>query len=100
MLRKSLSLLFAVGMTITASSAHAWGQNGHRIIGELAEAHLTEQTRVAIQPLLEGDSLAEISTWADEMRSDQARFGVNNLRSGITSTSTTQKQCMSTFMLI
>ncbi|MEQ2353731.1 S1/P1 nuclease [Pseudoalteromonas piscicida] len=74
MLRKSLSLLFAVGMTITTSSAYAWGQNGHRIIGELAEAHLTEQTRVAIQPLLEGDSLAEISTWADEMRSDPSTF--------------------------
>ncbi|MBE0375360.1 hypothetical protein PFLA_b0193 [Pseudoalteromonas flavipulchra NCIMB 2033 = ATCC BAA-314] len=40
----------------------------------MAEAHLTEQTRVAIQPLLEGDSLAEISTWADEMRSDPGTF--------------------------
>lgn len=74
MLRKSISLLFAVGMTLTTSDAAAWGQNGHRIIGELAELHLTDHTRLAIKPLLEGDSLAEVSTWADEMRSDPSTF--------------------------
>jgi len=54
--------------------ANAWGQNGHRIIGKVAEQHLTATTKQAIMPLLENESLAQVSTWADEMRSNPAHF--------------------------
>lgn len=52
----------------------AWSQNGHRIVGKIAENHLTEQTKQAIKPLLSGDKLAEVTTWADEMRSNPEEF--------------------------
>lgn len=61
-------------LLLTTHNASAWGQNGHRIIGQIAEVHLTPTTQSALLPLLEGESLAQISTWADEMRSDPSAF--------------------------
>ena len=45
-----------------------WGKTGHRITGEVAEAHLTEKAKIEIAKILSDPSLANASTWADEMR--------------------------------
>ncbi|BBN83416.1 endonuclease [Pseudoalteromonas sp. A25] len=74
MLTTKISSLALAAALLTSSQALAWGQNGHRIVGELASLHLTPTTQNALLPLLEGDSLAEVSTWADEMRSDNSTF--------------------------
>lgn len=57
-----------------ATAAHAWGELGHRAIGEAVQAHLDAATRDAIarivapgQPLAEG-TLAELSVWPDRIR--------------------------------
>ena len=47
-----------------------WGKTGHRVIGEIAERNLTEEARIKIRELLDNQSLAVVSTWADEMRSN------------------------------
>lgn len=60
-------------MLISAPS-HGWGQNGHRIVAQIAEWHLTPTTVMASKKLLDGDKLAEVSTWADEMRSSRDVF--------------------------
>ena len=52
-----------------SNNAAAYGQNGHRVIGQIAEWHLTPATKQAIEKLLGGDLLPEVTTWADEMRS-------------------------------
>ena len=44
----------------------AWGAQGHRITGLVAEAFLTPRARIAIQSLLGGESLADESTWMDQ----------------------------------
>ncbi len=49
---------------------YVWGQNGHRVVGEIADRHLTLQARQRITELLDGQSLAQVGTWADEIRSD------------------------------
>ena len=67
------SLLMAV-LILTTNAVFAWGQNGHRIIGKIAENHITDATRDSLQPLLNGDQLAAITTWADEMRSNPSPF--------------------------
>ena len=56
------------------SKSHAWAQNGHRVVGQIAENHLTDTTKMAIRHLLEGDKLPEVTTWADEMRSNPDTF--------------------------
>ena len=50
--------------------AEDWGKTGHRVIGEVAQQHLTPKTAAAVNVLLDGMSLAFVSTYADEIRSD------------------------------
>ena len=47
-----------------------WGQIGHRATGWIAQDLLNAQARQAVERVLEGNSLAEVSTWMDEVRSD------------------------------
>ena len=47
-----------------------WGKIGHRVVGEIAERQLTPEVREKVRKMLEGQSLAVVSTWADEMRSN------------------------------
>ena len=54
--------------------AHAWGQLGHRVIGELADARISGKTRAEIALILGEEDLAEASTWPDEQRSNSAPF--------------------------
>lgn len=50
--------------------AEDWGKTGHRVIGKVAQEHLTPKTAAAVDALLDGMSLAFVSTYADEIRSD------------------------------
>jgi len=66
-------LLGIVILAWTASySAFGWGQTGHRIVGEIATAHLKPCTEKKISAILKGESLALCSTWMDEIKSDKA----------------------------
>ena len=49
-----------------------WGQNGHRATGKIAENHLNKRAKKRIDKLLNGQSLAFVSTYADEIKSDSA----------------------------
>ena len=49
-----------------------WGQNGHRATGKIAENHLKKKAKKKIDKLLNGQSLAFVSTYADEIKSDRA----------------------------
>ncbi len=53
-------------------SGWSWGAIGHRVIGKIAEKHLTKKARKRIQRVLGTESLAEVSTWMDFVRSDDA----------------------------
>jgi hypothetical protein len=48
-----------------------WGQTGHRATGEIAENHLTRKAKKKIDKLLKGQTLAFVSTFADEIKSDR-----------------------------
>ncbi|MCW8109850.1 S1/P1 nuclease [Alteromonas ponticola] len=52
----------------------AWGQTGHRVTGAIAEHYLSPNAKAALNDLLPNESLAEASTWADEMRSNPHPF--------------------------
>ncbi|MEZ9537426.1 S1/P1 nuclease [Shewanella sp. 10N.286.51.B8] len=55
----------------TSQQAQAFGQLGHRIIGEIAQNNLSKTAQEKINQLTKGESLAQMSTWADEIRSDK-----------------------------
>jgi hypothetical protein len=50
----------------------AWGTNGHRICGQIADSYLTPKARKAIQAILGNESIAIGSNWADFVKSDPA----------------------------
>jgi hypothetical protein len=66
---KKFSLLLILSLTIH-SSAFTWGQNGHRIVGKIAETHLTKKARKNIARVLGNETLAEVSTYMDFIKSD------------------------------
>ena len=47
-----------------------WGSTGHRVVGEIAEQNISSKTRKKIFDLLNGNSIAYVSTYADEIKSD------------------------------
>ena len=62
--------LFAM-LNSSSDEAFFWGQNGHRATGEIAENFLTKRTKRKIDKILKGESLAFVSTYADEIKSDK-----------------------------
>ena len=47
-----------------------WGEIGHKVVGEIAERKLAPDVKYIINDLLDGESMASASTWADEIKSD------------------------------
>jgi len=64
-----VSLLFFSNNT--KENTKIWGKNGHRATGEIAEKHLTKRAKKKIDKILKGQSLAFVSTFADEIKSDR-----------------------------
>lgn len=55
-------------LLVTSAPSFAWGPEGHRVVAQIARAHLTQTARLQVQALLGNDDLASVSTWADEIR--------------------------------
>ncbi|WZO97162.1 S1/P1 nuclease [Isosphaeraceae bacterium EP7] len=75
--RTLILLCLAVSMLASsATEAVAWGPVGHRASAMIAEFRLSKEARAAIRDLLEpGESLADASTWADEIRGERRETG-------------------------
>lgn len=74
---KIVKLLILAGMLAASSysqTVHAWGQTGHRVTGQIAELYLSPEANAAISLILENEGLAEISTYADDKRSNPAHY--------------------------
>jgi hypothetical protein len=48
-----------------------WGKTGHRTVGAVATKYLKSKTKHKIAALLDGQSLAEVSNFADNIKSDR-----------------------------
>jgi nuclease S1 len=57
-------------LATSAPAALAWGPTGHRTVGRIAERHLTPQAARALAELLAPETLAYVTTWPDEIRSE------------------------------
>lgn len=51
----------------------AWGGQGHRLVGLIAANHLSRTATANVKWLLDGQSLAEVSSWADQQTSDHVQ---------------------------
>ncbi|MDP6684940.1 MAG: S1/P1 nuclease [Candidatus Marinimicrobia bacterium] len=61
---------FFIFFPLFLSVVFGWGKTGHRIVGYIAEQHLTEDAKRGVSSILGHSSLAMVSTWADEIKSD------------------------------
>lgn len=59
-----------LALLLLPALAFSWGKTGHRVVGQIAENHLSPKAASMVRELLGADSLAEVSNWADEIRSD------------------------------
>jgi nuclease S1 len=63
---------------LTPSTAAAWHDDGHRIVGEIAERRLSDQARARAAELLADvpgyDTLASAATWADQQAKLDSSF--------------------------
>jgi hypothetical protein len=50
----------------------AWGTEGHRICGQIADSYLTLKAHKAVKSILGNESIAMASNWADFIKSDPA----------------------------
>ena len=61
----------ALVMAMAPDVLHGWGAQGHRLVGLVAADRLTPIARENVTWLLDGRSLANVASWADEIRTDQ-----------------------------
>ena len=75
--RHLAGLALLLGLVVAAPVV-AWGALGHKLVGELAQRHLTPAANAEVARLLAGEpdpTLAGIANWADTLRnSDPERF--------------------------
>ena len=67
-------LLLAAVLLLLAPSASAWSALGHRLVGALAERHLSPAAEAQVHALLAGEpdpTLAGVAYWADALRDNE-----------------------------
>jgi hypothetical protein len=63
-------LLLGIAIIYLPIQTMAWGTNGHRISGQIADSYLNAKARAAIKAILGNESIAMTSNWADFIKSD------------------------------
>lgn len=67
MTKKIIALLFC---SFISFQVFGWGLTGHRVVGYIAQHHLTKKAQKNIAKLLGDTSLAQVANWMDDIRSD------------------------------
>ena len=70
-LRIIILSLISFQLSFSTSFSDDWGQTGHRVIGEIATQYLNKKALKAVEKILHGSSLAYVSTYPDEIKSDK-----------------------------
>lgn len=69
-MKKVISFLLVFPFLI--NQALAYGQTGHRVVGLVAEQHLSKKARKKVLRILANNSLAEVANFMDDVKSDHA----------------------------
>ncbi|RMA58472.1 S1/P1 nuclease [Ulvibacter antarcticus] len=72
-MKNYISLLFLIVFSAqTLTATNDWGKTGHRVTGEIAQNYLSKKAQKKISKLLNGASLAFVSNYGDDIKSDDA----------------------------
>lgn len=77
-MKHSIIALFLLASSFLQAAEFVWGNTGHRATGAIAEQYLSRKAKKEINRLLDGQSLALVSTFGDDIKSDDRyrSFGV------------------------
>lgn len=64
------AIVFSVLLLMPSNASAIWGKTGHRTVGAIADTYLKGSTKRALKKLLNHESLAFVSTYSDEIKSD------------------------------
>ena len=67
---KKILLLYFLLFSASIFASEDWGRTGHRATGEVAEQYLSKKAKLKIAELLDGQNLAFVSTYGDDIKSD------------------------------
>jgi hypothetical protein len=71
MIRSSLASIFIFLLFIsTPQRSLAWGMQGHRIVGQIADSYINAKARAEIRKILGDETIAMASNWPDFIKSD------------------------------
>lgn len=65
------AILLPLFLLLFTPSLLAWGPTGHRVTGLIAEKYMSENALKNVQKILGGESIAMVSTFMDEIKSDK-----------------------------
>lgn len=69
-----MKTIIAALALVSSSAVFAWGNTGHRVVGEVATRFLDDRVLLKAIKILKGQSLARVSTWPDEIKSEPATY--------------------------
>jgi len=69
-----MKTFIAALMLISSSAVFAWGNTGHRVVGDVAARFLDIGVLVKAHKLLKGQSLSHVATWPDEIKSEPTTY--------------------------
>ena len=89
-IRKSMSVRFQFCMAlillvVNVPDSAAWGPQGHRVIGLIADDHLKSEVKELIAEKFNINSLADVATWADrtrKKRKEESSWHYTNIEEG------------------
>ncbi len=68
---KTITLFLTILFVTNTFAIPNWGPTGHRAVAKIAEKELKKSVKKKINKLLDGQSIAYVSTYADEIKSDK-----------------------------
>ena len=72
-MRRAFALAFIAFVTLSSFHVLAWGGQGHRLVGLIAADRLTPVAKQNVAWLLDGQSLADVSSWPDTITGEQVQ---------------------------
>lgn len=62
--------LFVVALLAISHTVFCWGLTGHRVVGEIAQQHLSKKAKKELRKLIGSETLAWWANWPDFIKSD------------------------------
>jgi hypothetical protein len=67
----NITIIILTFFSFVSYNSPYWGPTGHRTVGKIASNHLTKKAENEIKKILNGQTIAWVSTYADEIKSDK-----------------------------